>query len=81
MRTNTHVSMRDRKLINHGLYCIKDTTDKTLEIAIRLSPKQLDHAVPVLEELIQEMLDERQKGLHRSLAECCSLTVRKMALL
>lgn len=36
--------------------------DKPLEIAIRLSPKQLDHAVPVLEELIQEMVEERQKG-------------------
>lgn len=42
--------------------CVKDKTDKTLEIAIRMSPKQLDHAVPVLEELIQEMVEERQKG-------------------
>lgn len=30
-----------------------------MEIAIHLSPKQLDHAVPVLEEIIQEMVEEK----------------------
>lgn len=39
--------------------CIKEKTDKTVEIAIHLSPKQLDHAVPVLEEIIQEMVEEK----------------------
>ncbi|XP_041807269.1 motilin-like [Chelmon rostratus] len=36
--------------------------DKTVEIAIRLSPKQLDHVVPVLEEIIHEAVEERQKA-------------------
>lgn len=66
-RTHTPACMhRDRQtvlaLIDCNLFCVKDKTDKTLEIAIRLSPKQLDHAVPVLEELIQEMVEQRQKG-------------------
>lgn len=70
MRTNTHASMyaeRQKMVLrlvgyNDFFLCVKDKTDKTLEIAIRLSPRQLDHAVPVLEELIQEMVEERQKG-------------------
>ncbi|XP_061640867.1 motilin-like isoform X1 [Phyllopteryx taeniolatus] len=36
--------------------------DKTVDIAVRLSPKQLDHVAPVLEELIHEIVDERQKA-------------------
>ncbi|XP_061788788.1 motilin-like [Nerophis lumbriciformis] len=36
--------------------------DKTVDITVRLSPKQLDHVAPVLEELIHEMVEERQKG-------------------
>ncbi|XP_054473237.1 motilin-like [Anoplopoma fimbria] len=36
--------------------------DKTVEIAIRLSPKQLDHVAPMLEEIIHEIEEERQKG-------------------
>ncbi|XP_061919301.1 motilin-like isoform X2 [Entelurus aequoreus] len=41
--------------------------DKTVDITVRLSPKQLDHVAPVLEELIHEMVEERQKGtaVHR----------------
>lgn len=39
--------------------CVKDKTDKTVAIAIHLSPKQLDHPVPVLEEIIQEMVEEK----------------------
>lgn len=54
---------RDRKRcldrLIYNPFCVKD---KTLEIAVRLSPKQLDHAVPVLEELIQEIVKQRQKG-------------------
>lgn len=42
-------------------FYVKDKTDKTLEIAFRVSPQQLDHAVPVLEQLLQDMV-ERQKG-------------------
>ncbi|CAG5983301.1 motilin-like [Menidia menidia] len=36
--------------------------DKTMEIAVRLSPKQLDHVAPVLEEFIHEIVEERQKA-------------------
>ncbi|XP_075951998.1 motilin-like isoform X2 [Anarhichas minor] len=36
--------------------------DKTVEIAIRLSPKQLDHVTPVLEEIIHEIEEELQKA-------------------
>nr|XP_057926983.1 motilin-like [Doryrhamphus excisus] len=36
--------------------------DKTVDITVRLSPKQLDHVAPVLEELIHEMVEERQKA-------------------
>ncbi|XP_038552266.1 motilin-like isoform X1 [Micropterus salmoides] len=37
---------------------------KTVEIALRLSPKQLDHVAPVIEEIIHEIVDERQKGVN-----------------
>ncbi|XP_044031972.1 motilin-like [Siniperca chuatsi] len=36
--------------------------DKTVEIAVRLSPKQLDHVAPVLKEIIHEIVEERQKA-------------------
>ncbi|XP_070758383.1 motilin-like isoform X1 [Enoplosus armatus] len=36
--------------------------DKTVEIAVRLSPKQLDHVAPVLEEIIHEIVEQRQKA-------------------
>ncbi|KAM6947549.1 motilin-like isoform 2-T2 [Lycodopsis pacificus] len=36
--------------------------DKTVEIAVRLSPKQLDHVTPVLEEIIHEIEEELQKA-------------------
>lgn len=36
--------------------------DKTVEISLRLSPKQLDHVTPVLEEIIHEIVEERQKA-------------------
>ncbi|XP_035487732.1 motilin-like [Scophthalmus maximus] len=32
--------------------------DKTVEIAVRLSPKQLDHVAPVLEEIIHEIAEK-----------------------
>ncbi|KAI3370328.1 hypothetical protein L3Q82_025098, partial [Scortum barcoo] len=38
-----------------------ERVDKTVEIAVRLSPKQLDHVAPVLEEIIHEIVEERQK--------------------
>lgn len=40
-----------------------------MEIAVRLSPKQLDHVAPVLEEIIHEIVEERQKGT-RCMALC-----------
>ncbi|XP_034440627.1 uncharacterized protein mlnl isoform X2 [Hippoglossus hippoglossus] len=33
--------------------------DKTVEFTVRLSPKQLDHVAPVLEEYIEEILEEK----------------------
>ncbi|XP_054641426.1 motilin-like [Dunckerocampus dactyliophorus] len=36
--------------------------DKTVDITVRLSPEELDHVAPVLEELIHEMVEERQKA-------------------
>ncbi|XP_068449598.1 motilin-like [Clinocottus analis] len=36
--------------------------EKTVEIAVRLSPKQLDHVTPVLEEIIHEIEQELQKA-------------------
>ncbi|XP_070693959.1 motilin-like [Pempheris klunzingeri] len=36
--------------------------DKTVEIAVRLSPKQLDHVAPVLEEIIHEIVEQRQRA-------------------
>ncbi|KAG7229766.1 hypothetical protein INR49_012562 [Caranx melampygus] len=39
-----------------------ETPDKTVEIAVRLSPKQLDHVAPVLEEIIHEIVGERQRA-------------------
>lgn len=36
--------------------------DKTVEIAIRLSPEQLAQVAPVLEEIIHDIVEERQKG-------------------
>ncbi|KAM4587201.1 motilin-like isoform 2-T2 [Odontesthes bonariensis] len=39
------------------------TPDKTMEIAVRLSPKQLEHVAPVLEEIIHEIVEKREKGI------------------
>lgn len=36
--------------------------DKTVEIAVRVSAKQLDHVAPVLAEIIHEIVEERQKA-------------------
>lgn len=36
--------------------------DKTVDIAVRLSPKRLDNVAPVLEKIVREIVDERQKG-------------------
>ncbi|KAK1901586.1 Ghrelin [Dissostichus eleginoides] len=36
--------------------------DKTVEIAIRLSPEQLAQVAPVLEEIIHDIVEERQKA-------------------
>ncbi|XP_060926643.1 motilin-like [Limanda limanda] len=35
--------------------------DKTVEFTVRLSPKQLDHVAPVIEEYIEEILEEKAK--------------------
>ncbi|XP_041836236.1 motilin-like [Melanotaenia boesemani] len=36
--------------------------DKTLEIAVRLSPKQRNHVAPMLEEFIHEIVEDNQKA-------------------
>lgn len=41
--------------------CSSFSQEKTVEIAVRLSPKQLDHVAPVLEELIHEIEEDGQK--------------------
>ncbi|KAM7006178.1 motilin-like [Tautogolabrus adspersus] len=50
------VTVQQLPQVEHG-----GNPDKTVEIAVRLSPKQLDHVAPVLEEIIQE-LAEHQKA-------------------
>ncbi|KAG7494490.1 hypothetical protein JOB18_031680 [Solea senegalensis] len=37
-------------------------SDRTVEIAVRLSPKQLDHVAPVLEGLVHQIVGESQKA-------------------
>ncbi|KAM8868617.1 motilin-like isoform X2 [Synchiropus splendidus] len=36
--------------------------DETVEIAVRLSPQQLDHVAPVLEEIIHQIAGENRKA-------------------
>lgn len=48
-----------RQAIKTSFVCVQD---KTVEIAVRLSPKQLDHVAPMLEEIIHDIVEERQKG-------------------
>ncbi|CAN9512430.1 unnamed protein product [Ophioblennius macclurei] len=36
--------------------------DKAVEIALRLTPKQLDHVAPQLEDIIHEIVEERQRA-------------------
>lgn len=36
--------------------------DKIVEVAVRLSPKQLDRVSPVLEDIIHDIEEELQKG-------------------
>lgn len=43
--------------------CAYSAQEKTVEISVRLSPKQLDHVTPVLEEIIHEITQGRQKGI------------------
>lgn len=45
------------------LMCAYSAQEKTVEISVRLSPKQLDHVTPVLEEIIHEITQGRQKGI------------------
>ncbi|XP_040890610.1 motilin-like [Toxotes jaculatrix] len=51
------VTVQQLPQLEHG-----GNPDKTVEIAVRLSPKQLDHVAPVLEEIIHEIVVERQKA-------------------
>ncbi|XP_037107930.1 motilin-like [Syngnathus acus] len=44
------VAVQQLPQVEHG-----GNPDKTVDITVRLSPKQLDHVAPVLEELIHEM--------------------------
>ncbi|XP_037831163.1 motilin-like isoform X2 [Kryptolebias marmoratus] len=39
-----------------------ENPENTLELDVRLSPKQLDHVAPVLEDIIHEIVEERQKA-------------------
>ncbi|KAM4587200.1 motilin-like isoform 1-T1 [Odontesthes bonariensis] len=48
------------KNICHSCFCF--VQDKTMEIAVRLSPKQLEHVAPVLEEIIHEIVEKREKA-------------------
>ncbi|XP_035858203.1 motilin-like [Sander lucioperca] len=43
--------------VEHG-----ENPDKTVEIGVRLSPKQLDRVAPVLKEIIHEIVEEHQKA-------------------
>lgn len=55
----------DGQLQDVNLQQLQETehsTEKSVELTLRLSPKQLDHVAPVVEELIQEMVEERQKA-------------------
>ncbi|XP_065810692.1 motilin-like [Labrus bergylta] len=51
------VTVQQLPPVEHG-----GNPDKTVEIAVFLSPKQLDHVAPVLEEIIQEVAEEHQKA-------------------
>ncbi|XP_068576205.1 motilin-like [Cebidichthys violaceus] len=51
------VTVQQLPRLEHG-----GNPDKTVEIAVRLSPKQLDHVTPVLEEIIHEIEEELQKA-------------------
>ena len=42
--------------------CVRQQ-DRTIEIAVRLSAQQLYHVTPVLEEIIREIAEEREKGM------------------
>ncbi|KAK6321015.1 hypothetical protein J4Q44_G00079910 [Coregonus suidteri] len=37
------------------------TPEKTVEISVRLTAKQLEHVAPVLEEIIHEMVEQAEK--------------------
>ncbi|XP_078803567.1 motilin-like isoform X2 [Oryzias latipes] len=37
-------------------------TDKTLELGVRFSPRQLTYVAPVIKEIIHEIVEEHQKG-------------------
>ncbi|KAM9859463.1 motilin-like isoform 1-T2 [Aulostomus maculatus] len=51
------VTVQQLPPVDHG-----GDVDKTVEIAVRLSPKQLDHVAPVLEEIIHDMVEDHQKA-------------------
>ncbi|XP_069367055.1 motilin-like [Paralichthys olivaceus] len=50
------VTVQQLPQVEHG-----GNPDKTVEIAIHLSPKQLDHVAPLLEEYIEEIFEEKAK--------------------
>ncbi|XP_037346471.1 motilin-like [Pungitius pungitius] len=51
------VTVQQLPLLEHG-----GNPDKIVEVAVRLSPKQLDHGSPVLEEIIHDIEEELQKA-------------------
>ncbi|XP_038133760.1 motilin-like isoform X2 [Cyprinodon tularosa] len=52
------VTVQQAPLIEHN-----GNPDNTLEVAIRLLPRQVDHVSPVLEEIIHEIVEQSQKGI------------------
>ena len=58
---HTHTHRLNTSCHNFCL-CVQDKTDKTVEIAVRLPPKELEHMAPVLEDFIRDIVEEHQKG-------------------
>ena len=63
-----HFSIIWRLLASWHFFCVCACVcvrqqDRTIEIAVRLSAQQLYHVTPVLEEIIREIAEEREKGM------------------
>ncbi|KAM4740180.1 motilin-like [Anableps anableps] len=51
------VTVQQAPLMEHN-----GNPDNTLEVAVRLLPRQVDHVAPVLEEIIHEIVEQSQKA-------------------